>query len=109
MINESVYHENCVTYYSLSQAQIKEHHKAVASAPVYGVHPPQSNGRINENTILYPSLNDFMGMEITSEMLSANQVALFPAQSVINYLKNLHSSNVNVTSLKSENNCGSCQ
>jgi hypothetical protein len=24
-----------------------------------------------------------MGMEITSEMLSANQVALFPAQSVI--------------------------
>jgi hypothetical protein len=50
---------------------------------VYGVHPPQSHAIITENAILYPSLNDFMGMEITSEMLSANQVALFPAQSVI--------------------------
>jgi hypothetical protein len=55
----------------------------VAPGPVYGVHPPQSHAIITENAILYPSLNDFMGMEITSEMLSANQVALFPAQSVI--------------------------
>ncbi len=55
----------------------------MAPGPVYGVHPPQSHTMHNENAILYPSLNDFMGMEITSEMLSANQVALFPAQSVI--------------------------
>jgi hypothetical protein len=51
---------------------------------MYGVHPPaQSNGKTIGATVLYPSLNDFMGMEITPEMLSANQVALFPSHTVI--------------------------
>ncbi|KAK4004671.1 hypothetical protein OUZ56_006399 [Daphnia magna] len=61
------------------KAQIQECRKAVA-APSYGVHPPQSIGIQYENSVLYPSLNDFMGMEITTEMLAANQVALFPSQ-----------------------------
>lgn len=60
------------------KAQIRECHN---TAPMYGVHPPQSNGKANNATVLYPSLNDFMGMEITPEMLSANQVALFPSHS----------------------------
>lgn len=49
--------------------------------PAYDVHPPSTN-TIQHQAELYPSLNDFMGLEITPEILAANQVALFPSQTV---------------------------
>ena len=62
-----------------------QEYRKVSAPPAYDIHPPQNNGHGGApHDVLYPSLNDFMGMEITPEMLAANQVALFPSQQVLN-------------------------
>ena len=60
--------------------------------PAYDVHPPQQGisgpHYVNSaNPHLYPSLMDFMGLEITPEMLSANNLPLAQPKSVkLSYL-----------------------
>ena len=54
-----------------------------SAPPAYGVHPPSKD--VYGSAELYPSLNDFMVLEITPEMLSVNQVALIQSQSVIHF------------------------
>lgn len=52
------------------------------SAPLpYAVHPPQSIAASAGGSQLYPTLNDFMGLEITAEMLASHQLALTHPQS----------------------------
>lgn len=64
-----------------AQFQVLGNHSGPGTAPpAYGVHPPSIKDAAFGGE-LYPSLNDFMGMEITPEMLSINQVALIQSQS----------------------------
>ena len=62
---------------------------AVTVPPAYDVHPPQQRMKqLYElpnppNAHLYPSLTDFMGLEITPEMLSSNNLAVVQSHSVI--------------------------
>lgn len=63
------------------------------SAPIpYDIHPPQSGsygalqssqGFKGSNSGLYPSLMDFMGLEITSDMMSANNIVAVKSSNTV--------------------------
>lgn len=62
------------------KAQTQAFHHQHVQQPTYGVHPPQKSALTSQHE-LYPSLNDFMGLEITHEMLASNQVTIYQPSS----------------------------
>lgn len=74
------------------QAQTQHFGGAPLANPAYGVHPPHTNQQHESSLVggsLYPTLDEFMGLEITADMLASHQVALFQPQAVSQLLLEL--------------------